>query len=160
MNENHALQSLYKRPGFLIRRANQIAVSIFLDEMDKAVPGLTSTQYGALVVLSAQGAITQTQLARLVGIDRSTTALVVGKLEENGFIRRTASPNDKRRKMVTLTDDGRSILAAVAEPAELARQRLLSALSRKEGETLIKVLEKLVSRFNDETRAPIEDMKS
>jgi MarR family transcriptional regulator, lower aerobic nicotinate degradation pathway regulator len=155
MDTEPTLQSLYQRPGFLIRRANQIAVSIFLAEMDKVAPGLTSTQYGALVVLNTRGAITQTQLARLVGIDRSTTALVVGKLEENGYIRRTTAADDKRRKILEMTGTGRDLLVSLIEPAELARRRLLSALTTKEGETLVRLLEKLVGRFNDETRAPI-----
>jgi MarR family transcriptional regulator, lower aerobic nicotinate degradation pathway regulator len=155
MDGEASLESLYKRPGFLIRRANQIAVSIFLAEMDKVAPGLTSTQYGALVVLNARGAITQTQLARLVGIDRSTTALVVGKLEDDGLIRRTTATDDKRRKILELSDAGRRTLATTGEPAELARLRLLSALTAKEGDTLVRLLEKLVGRFNDEARAPI-----
>jgi MarR family transcriptional regulator, lower aerobic nicotinate degradation pathway regulator len=150
------LQSLYERPGFLIRRANQIAVSIFLAEIDKVVPDLTSTQYGALVVLNARGAITQTQLARLVGIDRSTTALVVGKLEDDGYIKRTTNADDKRRKILELTKAGRDLLVSATEPAERARLRLLSALTKQEGATLVRLLEKLVGRFNDEARAPIE----
>jgi MarR family transcriptional regulator, lower aerobic nicotinate degradation pathway regulator len=155
MDGDATLESLYKRPGFLIRRANQIALSIFLEEMDKNAPGLTSTQYGALVVLNARGAMTQTQLARLVGIDRSTTALVVGKLEENGYIRRTTAAEDKRRKILEMTEAGRGLLSSAIQPAEEARRRLLSALTAKEGETLVRLLEKLVGRFNDEARAPI-----
>jgi MarR family transcriptional regulator, lower aerobic nicotinate degradation pathway regulator len=150
------LHSLYERPGFLIRRANQIAVSIFLAEMDKIAPGLTSTQYGALIVLNARGAMTQTQLARLVGIDRSTTALVVRKLEEDGHVRRTTASNDKRRKILKLTAAGRKLLVSAVEPAERAKLRLLSALTKQEGATLVRLLEKLVGRFNEEARAPIE----
>jgi MarR family transcriptional regulator, lower aerobic nicotinate degradation pathway regulator len=150
------LHSLYERPGFLIRRANQIAVSIFLSEMDKIAPGLTSTQYGALIVLNARGAMTQTQLARLVGIDRSTTALVVRKLEEDGLVRRTTASDDKRRKILKLTAAGRKLLVSAVEPAERAKFRLLSALTKQEGATLVRLLEKLVGRFNEEARAPIE----
>ena len=78
------LNELYRRPGFLLRRAHQISVALFLEEA--AGLGLTTTQYGAMVVLRARGSLDQVGIATLVGIDRSTTALVVSKLEDAGYV--------------------------------------------------------------------------
>jgi MarR family transcriptional regulator, lower aerobic nicotinate degradation pathway regulator len=156
LSADDQLKALYDRPGFLIRRANQIAVSIFLAEMESAVPGLTTTQYGALVVLGARDGLAQASLARLVGIDRSTTTLVVAKLEADGFIERSADETDKRRKILKLTVMGRAALRSAEGPALTAREKLLSAFTKTEAAAFHKLLKKLVDRFNEEARAPIE----
>ena len=72
-----SLDELYRRPGFLLRRAHQISVALFMEE--SAGLGLTTTQYGTMVVLRARGSLDQVGIATLVGIDRSTTALVVSQ---------------------------------------------------------------------------------
>ena len=44
------LEVLYRRPGFMIRRMQQISVSLFLEETGKL--GVTNRQYGILLVCS------------------------------------------------------------------------------------------------------------
>ncbi len=155
---HRAIASLYRRPGFLIRRAHQIAVSIFLEEA--AELGITTTQYGALVVLSAAENIDQIGLAKLVGIDRSTAALVVSKLEAAGLLVRENDPNDRRRSVLALTADGRQMLERLAKPAERAQERALSAFSKQEAKHFLELLGQFVDTFNEETRAPIVTLAS
>ncbi len=45
----NSVDALYKRPGFLLRRAHQISVSLFMEE--SAEFNITTTQYGVLVIL-------------------------------------------------------------------------------------------------------------
>src|SRR5207302_7283079 len=87
-----ALDELYQRPGFLIRRAQQIAVSLFLEETGEL--GITNTQYGILMVLKSRPGIDQISLAKLLGLDRSTTGMVLGKLEKAGLIGRCIEKHD------------------------------------------------------------------
>jgi MarR family transcriptional regulator, lower aerobic nicotinate degradation pathway regulator len=148
------LDALYRRPGFLIRRAHQIAVSIFLEESEDL--GITTTQYGALVVLNTRHDLDQVGLATLVGIDRSTTALVVGKLESSGFLVREGDPRDKRRNVLVITDAGRAALASLAEPARRTRERELAMFSPEDQATFLRLLETFVDTFNANTRAPIK----
>lgn len=150
--------TLYRRPGFLIRRAHQIAVSIFLEEA--ADLGITTTQYGALVVLSLRNDLDQVGLSTLVGIDRSTTALVVGKLEDSGYLVRKGDPADKRRKLLALTAAGREMLTRVSDPAKRARNRELAVFSDADRETFLRLLETFVGAFNAETRAPIREQRA
>jgi DNA-binding MarR family transcriptional regulator len=147
------LDSLYRRPGFLLRRAHQISVALFLEEA--AGLGLTTTQYGTMVVLRARESLDQVGIATLVGIDRSTTALVVSKLEEAGYIERRDDDVDKRRKIITLSPAGRAMLEKVAVPAQRARERALEAFSAKDAAKFLVLLERFVDAFNDQTRAPI-----
>src|SRR5580704_18845444 len=91
-----SLEDIYRRPGFMIRRAHQIAVAIFLEEARET--RITATQYGVLVILGRRPGIDQNTLARLLGLDRSTTGLVVRKLAERGLLARTTGTGDLRRR--------------------------------------------------------------
>ena len=148
-----SLDELYRRPGFLLRRAHQISVALFLEET--AGLGLTTTQYGTMVVLRARGSLDQVGIATLVGIDRSTTALVVSKLEEAGYIERRDDVVDKRRKIITLSKTGHAMLDRVEQPAQRARERALEPFSTRDAAKFLALLERFVSAFNEQTRAPI-----
>ena len=68
----------------MIRRAHQIAVSLFLDETGAL--GITNRQYGILAALKQRPGIDQISVARLLGLDRSTTGMVIKTLEAVGLI--------------------------------------------------------------------------
>ena len=57
----HPLDKLYRRPGFMIRRAHQIAVSLFLEETGAL--GITNRQYGIMLVLKEEPGIDQITVA-------------------------------------------------------------------------------------------------
>ena len=76
------LEELYQRPGFLIRRAQQIAVSLFLEETGEL--GITNTQYGILMVLKDRPGIDQAcagaaraagEFARVIGVQHHIARL-------------------------------------------------------------------------------------
>ena len=147
------LDTLYTRPGFLLRRAHQIAVTLFLNELDdKAV---TTTQYGVLVILRHCEGLDQIALSKKVGLDRTTTALVVSKLEHKGLAVRMPDPNDGRRKVIVLTGRGERMLERLKAPAKKAQERALSVFSADEAEEFVALLDKVVAHFNTQTRAPI-----
>lgn len=148
-----SLDELYRRPGFMLRRAHQISVALFLEET--AGLGLTTTQYGTMVALRARGSLDQVGIATLVGIDRSTTALVVSKLEEAGYVERRDDAVDKRRKIITLSKAGHAMLDGAAAPAQRAKERTLQAFSARDAAKFLALLERFVDVFNEQTRAPI-----
>jgi DNA-binding MarR family transcriptional regulator len=147
------LSDLYGRPGFMLRRAHQISVALFLEETGAF--NITTSQFGALHVLSRAPGLDIVSLGRRMGMDRSTSALVISKLEAAGWITVQTNPDDRRRKIFHLTDKGRETLAAMAEPATAARQRLLSAFSPEEAQNFLSLLDKFVSAFNGAIRTPI-----
>jgi DNA-binding MarR family transcriptional regulator len=147
------LTPLYARPGFMIRRAHQIAASLFSEEAGRL--GVTTTQYGILWVLQGRDDLDQIGLAKLMGLDRSTTGLVVGKLESGGLLTRRSDAVDRRRKVLMLTDEGRAVLARLAAPAQRAQDRLLSAFTDAEAELFLGLLGKFIATFNHSIRTPI-----
>ena len=95
MSQNNPLEELYRRPGFMIRRVHQVAVALFIEETGKL--GVTNTQYGILFVLKHRPGIDQISVANLLGLDRSTTGMVVKKLEQDGLVVRSVGAYDRRR---------------------------------------------------------------
>jgi MarR family transcriptional regulator, lower aerobic nicotinate degradation pathway regulator len=149
-----ALVALYGRPGFMLRRAHQIAVSMFMEE--NAALGVTTTQYGVMVLLRARAGIDQAALARLMGLDRSTTGLVVGKLEAAGYVERASGIDDRRRKTLKLTRAGAAVLRRIAKPAVRASERLLEPFNAREKKVFMELLARFVETHNSVVRTPLE----
>ncbi len=148
-----SLDTLYHRPGFLLRRAHQIAVSLFVEQ--PGADGTTTTQYGVLVILRACEGLDQISLSKKVGLDRSTTALVVKKLEDDGYVVRLADPKDRRRKVIVLTARGERKLQSLREVAARSQEVALSIFTAQEAAQFLALLAKFVMHFNKITRAPI-----
>ena len=147
------LDKLYNRPGFMLRRAHQIASSLFSDQVGEL--GATPSQYGVLWMLRSRPNLDQIGLARLMGLDRSTTGLVVQKLESAGFVRRRNDAVDGRRKVLELTKSGAEMLESLADPAQRAHDLVLSAFTPREAEQFLALLGKFLSAFNARIRTPI-----
>ena len=141
------------RPGFMIRRAHQIATAVFLDE--GGPHGLTTTQYGLLSLLQHRPHLDQISAARLLGLDRSTTGMVLNSLERAGLLVRMVASDDKRRRVVSMTPAGRDRLASMQAPAARAVERLLAPLEPAERLVLMGLLEKLIGAMNKATRVPM-----
>ena len=77
--------------------------------------GLTHAGVIAMEVLSAQGPMTQAQLAQLVRVQAQTMGKTLSRLEAHGHISRERSASDRRSHVVTLTDRGREAVVAAAD---------------------------------------------
>jgi DNA-binding MarR family transcriptional regulator len=148
------LGMLYARPGFKLRRAHQVALSIFAEECGGF--DVTTTQYGILVALREQPGLDQIGLAQAVGLDRSTTGMVVGNLESRGILRRQRHEVDRRRHVLALTVEGEALLRQVGPAAERAWQRLLAPLSGAEAAALGALLDRLLSHHDALIRVPLK----
>ena len=157
-SQHNPLEELYRRPGFMIRRVHQIAVALFIEETGKL--GVTNRQYGILFVLAHRPGIDQISLANLLGLDRSTTAMVLKKLEQDGLVVRSVGADDRRRHSLRLTRAGEKLLSALAEPARKAKNRVLCAFTPREQKLFLALLDKFMRAFNGSTRVPLDPHRS
>jgi len=139
-------------PGHYIRRLQQIAVAIFLQETEKH--GVTPVQYAALHKIGNAPGIDQRTLARSIGLDTSTTAGVIDRLEARGLMRRSASPEDRRVRLLSLTDAGQDLLADLEPDMLKAQDRILAPLPKAERAEFLRMLRTLVTANNEMSRAP------
>ncbi|WP_454160203.1 MarR family winged helix-turn-helix transcriptional regulator [Massilia sp. SYSU DXS3249] len=143
---------LYEHPGHLLRRAQQISVSIFYDEMGSE---LTPVQYAILSRLAEHPGIDQVSLSGLAAIDTSTGATVCARLEEKGLLERRVIPHNRRQRALSITAAGTRLLEELVPGAQRLRERLLEPLSLEEQRVFMGLLAKLVHANNEQSRAPL-----
>lgn len=147
------MDTLYRMPGHLIRRAQQISTALFADEC--AAFDLTSVQYAALHAIALNPQVDATRLSALIAFDRSTIGDVLERMEAKGWIERTPSGRDRRVKLVRLSPAGQRLLDQVAPAVARVQQRLLAPLAAADRDTFVRLLAQLAELHNDVTPAPL-----
>jgi len=139
-------------PGHYIRRLQQIAVAIFLEETEAF--GITPVQFAAMGVLAKTPGLDQKTLARTIGQDASTIGGVINRLEVRNLVKRNVSENDRRVHVLTLTDEGKQLLKQVKPAVLQAQDRILEPLPVSDHAIFMKMLAILVNGNNELSRAP------
>ena len=145
-------------PGHLIRRAHQISVAIFMEEC--AAHNVTPVQYACLSQIARQPGVDATRLAAAVAFDRSTLGNVLERLETKGWVARKPSPEDRRVKLLHMTETGEQLLDAIEAGVVATQKRLLKPLNPADRKTFMKLLAEMVEGNNEVSRAPMGEAGS
>lgn len=108
---------------------------------------LNLTQASLIGFLDESGPITQTQLARRLGMGRAATGLVINGLEKRGLVERLDNPNDRRAWLIALRQEGQSLVKPILEIDAVLRAELRAGISRSERQTLASLLVRLESNL-------------
>lgn len=143
--------ALARSLGHLLHRAQQRTDEVFatLHGDDNA----TLRQFAVLAAISEQNGLTQTDLVRITGVDRSTLTDMMKRLEHKGLVERERTEKDKRAKTVRLTKKGRARLEEAAPHAMAADEALLEALPRNKRRAFLGTLEGLIAAIDAEAVA-------
>ncbi|MCT4655101.1 MAG: MarR family transcriptional regulator [Cohaesibacter sp.] len=125
--------------GFKLRLANQKHLELFSSMM----PSLTPTQFATMAKLKEVGELSQNHLGRLVGMDAATTKGVVDRLTKKGMVSITPSETDRRRLLISLSDQGKNAISDLIEQAQAISQKTMANLTKRERERLLELLTKL-----------------
>jgi DNA-binding MarR family transcriptional regulator len=114
------------RLGYLLKHA-------YLDygEQSRAALGPYGVDGRELAVLTLLGdgdPLSQRELARLLGVDRTTMVGLVDSLEHKSLVARRPAPADRRKNIVEPTAAGRRTLTEAGEAADTAERRFLAPL--------------------------------
>ncbi len=131
----------------LLHRSLQLAQDFHAEAAGPT--GLTQRQYTLLAAAGLADGQTQNDLVRATGIDRSTLAELVSRMLAKGLLERERSATDARANTVRLSAAGVAALAEAAGPAASADGRLLTLLSPKKRESLVKLLTALIAAAED-----------
>ena len=102
-------------------------------EVAAALAPLDLGQRGFCVLSAAVDAeLTQTELAGLIGLDKTTMVVTVDDLERKGLALRVPSPTDRRARVIKVTDAGREKVSggAADRPGRPERRARLAAAVR------------------------------
>jgi DNA-binding MarR family transcriptional regulator len=118
-----ALPSL---PGHLLRRCQQRAVDLFVAEVGEGGP--TPPQFAVLLAVYQAPGVSQAELVRRSGIDRSTLAELVRRMVDRGLLRRRRTPHDQRANALAVTAAGAALVKNVFPAMLRAQTRILAPL--------------------------------
>ncbi len=130
-------------PGHLIRRAQQLAVAIFMEETGAF--DATPVQFAILNALMDDPGEDQTTLSNRVAFDPATFGSVIGRIEAKGWVTRQADPDDRRRKLLWITAEGEKVALGMKRAVAKAQQRIVGPLAADEREQLSTLLGKLIA---------------
>lgn len=99
------------------------------------------SDFAVLAALDENGALSQAEIGRALGLDRNNVNGIVVRLEGDEAVTREPDPTDRRRNVVTITAAGRVRLAEIQVLADAVQDELLAALSTKERKDLIHLLD-------------------
>ncbi|HWF52983.1 MAG TPA: MarR family transcriptional regulator [Solirubrobacteraceae bacterium] len=134
--------ALTRNTGFLLSRAGMMAQRQFAARLESLE--LNVRMWGALNVLDAEGALSQQQLGRCVGVDPSSMVTTIDDLEARGLVERRRHPSDRRAHALHITPKGHRTLAAGRELARSTQDELLAPFDADERARLHALLLRLV----------------
>ncbi len=127
--------------AWLLYRAHWALAS----ELAAALAPLGASARGYHVLRAAlSGEHTQTELAEMVGLDKTTMVVALDELERAGLAERHPAPDDRRARIITVTPAGKRKAAEADKVTERVQTEVLGELSAREGTALMDALSKLV----------------
>jgi DNA-binding MarR family transcriptional regulator len=139
--------ALVRNTGYLLSRLGFWAQRQFSARIEEL--GLTPRMWGALNVLEAEGAVSQQELGRSIGMDPSTMVATIDELESSGLVERRRHPRDRRAYALHITDEGLSTLARGRRVAARAQNQLLAPLNEEERKMLHGLLLRLAEAADE-----------
>jgi MarR family transcriptional regulator for hemolysin len=114
-------------------------------EMTRAMEGLGVSPRGFSVLTTAlSGAYTQTELARMIGLDKTTMVVTLDELEAAGLAERRPAPADRRARVIAVTEAGERRVREAEEIAARTNEDVLGVLDPDEREAFLGALMRLV----------------
>ena len=126
------------KPGGRYRVPQQYANDLYTNEVESG--GLTQRQFAVLFAVEQQEGVSQTVLVRMTGIDRSTLADMIVRMQNKDLLARKRTEEDQRANAVRITPTGRRALRATLPAVARAEAQLLEALSPRQRTEFVKML--------------------
>ncbi len=121
--------------GFLIRLIEARYDALYRDLTSQEA--ITPRQFGVLIALHQQGALTLTRLAAVINADRATLGEMVKRMSQRKLVHRRDNGNDARSYEISLTSKGRTVLLELVPGAARLQEAFLAPVSPgKRGEFL------------------------
>jgi DNA-binding MarR family transcriptional regulator len=138
------LPALAGRLGYLLKHAQLQLAELTASAM--APFGITGRQLAVLIAVDSRAPLSQQEVARRLGVDRTTMVLLIDELENKGLVQRRRDPDDRRKNVVVLTDAGRATLREASRASDEAERLFLGPLSGDKATQLRRALRAIAFR--------------
>lgn len=149
--------SLKNSPGHLLRRAQQYAHDLYAREVGASGP--TPRQFEVLHTVAQNEGLSQTDLVRATGIDRSTLADMIARMIKKGHLSRQRTKADARANAVSITASGKRVLAGAMNAVNRAEAGALGVLPKTQQGAFIKALQAYAAALDKMDGAPAPKAK-
>lgn len=102
-----------------------------------------SPRFHAVLATAMTAEHTQTEIARIVGLDKTTMVVTVDELEAAGLAERRPSSTDRRARVIVVTEAGRRIVKKADKVLDHVRDEVLGALDPEERQVFMSALGRL-----------------
>jgi len=134
-------KNLERRFGFLVADVGRLSGKRF-DDLARATLDLTRAQYRALAYLRHYGEINQASLADLMEVAPISAGRLLDRMEEGGWIVRRSNAEDRRERMVSVTEKAEQALDAAREVGDVVTDQALNGFSAAEADQFIGFLQR------------------
>lgn len=128
----------------LLRRFER---ALYMQNSGSCCNGITLAQCHTLLEIENKGKESVTELARTLGLDKSTISRTVDGLVNNGLLHRSVPADNRRMATLQLTHEGKDICCSINTINDQYFEDVLSEFSEKEKSELIHLLERVVDKM-------------
>jgi DNA-binding MarR family transcriptional regulator len=114
-----------------------------------AAHGLSMWGYIVLSALDRSPIRTQSALAEAIGADKTRIIPTLDELQQHGYIERMPDPDDRRARLLAITESGRAVKDSVQVDIQRGEEHWLGQLSANEREVFLRALDRLSARGAD-----------
>lgn len=139
--------NLNSRFGFVVNDVARLMRWSF-DRQSQGL-GLSRAQWSVLAYLKHNNGSKQMLLAQLMDIKPTTLARHVDRLEAEGWVLRKDDPEDRRAKLVFLTDRAAPMLVSLTKLGQKVRKQALQGISPEEEAQVLDVLMRIRDNLSD-----------
>jgi DNA-binding MarR family transcriptional regulator len=143
------------RPVFLLARLGRIAARQLNDHL--AVTGLKRPHAVVLMELRNLGPMSQQALGELLNVDPSNMVAFLNALEDDGLLVRRRDPDDRRRHIVEITQEGMARVPACDDPLDALEDQLFTGLDADQRDQLRALLGRILVTMSIEEPPPGDD---
>jgi len=114
-----------------------------------AAHDVTMWGYVVLNALERSSMRTQAALAEAIGADKTRIIRTLDELQQQGHIVRRPDPDDRRVRLLAITESGRAVKTAIQAEIQRGEERWLGELTDDERQVFLSVLQRLTRRAID-----------
>ncbi len=129
---------LHQRAGHLLRRAHQRNVATFLETT--AAFKITPLQFAVLKALEELGPSTQRSISSYIAMEPSNIHPMLHRMTAGDLVTMVPDPEDKRRSIISMTDEGRGLLERIRPLEEESNELLLQVLNEEQKKQFLELL--------------------
>lgn len=110
---------------------------------------LSRTQWRMLAYVIRHHGMTQSELARVLELERASVGQTIDIMERKQLVRRTPSPDDRRVWRIEATEKAQALIPALRPIIDRIFDQMFAGISEAEIEQLHDLLDRLLTNIDD-----------